>query len=567
MVTKKTITPRVWVDKLCFNDGSEIELKKDDITVFVGPNNAGKSATLKEMAALLKSSIENVKVLKNISIAREGEYRDVLKFLERFTIKDLSRGDVLLKGNGYSVWENSIEPTWEENNISKGLGDISEAFVSVLSTENRLLAANPPKSIRLTTEPATHPIHHLYKNDEIESLVSKSFREAFGTDLIVHRAAGSEIPLYVGDKPDQKKGSDRVSKEYLEELEKRDALHTQGDGMRSFVGVLLNSVVSKHSTLFIDEPEAFLHPPQARLLGKMLAENASKNQQLFLATHSEDFLKGLLDADLPNLNIVRIQRNGSINNIRTLDSEDIESVWGDTLLRHSNVLAGLFHSRVVICESDADCRFYSALMSAQSVKESHQMDTLFIHCGGKHRMPTVVKALEKLGVPIKVAVDFDILSDVVPAKSIYENLGGKWIDVEADFKLVKYKIEEKKPELETEELKKEIEQIFKTVSSKTIPLGKISEINKSLKKASAWAHAKQTGSSFIPSGEPTLAFKRLNAAFEKKGLFVVPVGELESFDRRVGNHGPKWVNEVLQKDLSADTELGGARKFVNKLSK
>ena len=235
-------------------------------------------------------------------------------------------------------------------------------------------------------------------------------------------------------------------------------LHEQGDGMRSFVGVLLNAFISNHSVLFIDEPEAFLHPPQARLLGKMLAKDLPSARQLFLATHSGDFLKGLLDANIDKLKIIRIQREGSINRVSLLTSSDVNSIWGDSLLRHSNVLDGLFHSKVIICESDSDCRFFSAVLSSQfDNTDSVAPDILFIHCGGKHRIPTAIKALKRLNVPIKVVSDFDVLNDTNPLKEIFEDLGGVWADIENDWKLVKREIEQKRPEFLTDDIKKDIE--------------------------------------------------------------------------------------------------------------
>jgi hypothetical protein len=50
-----------------------------------------------------------------------------------------------------------------------------------------------------------------------------------------------------------------------------------------------------------------------------------------------------------------------------------------------------------------------------------------------------------------------------------------------------------------------------------------------------------------------------------KGLLILEVGELESFAKSVGNHGPKWVSEVLTKDLKNDQELETARQFVLQL--
>lgn len=387
-------------------------------------------------------------------------------------------------------------------------------------------------------------------------------------DLIVHRNAGKEVPLYVGTAPILEKGKDRLSESYQNELEKLDLLHEQGDGMRSFVGVLLNAFIGNRSLIFIDEPEAFLHPPQAKLLGKMLAKDLPSDTQLFLATHSLDFLKGLLEGNSKNLKIIRIQRDGNINCVNTLNNREIELIWSDSLLRHSNVLDGLFHNNVIICESDSDSRFYSAVLSALNEKKGEPYsDILFIQCGGKHRIPTVIKALNKLNVPVNSICDFDILNDKNPLKDIYEESSGKWGDIEKDWKIVKQAIDSKRPELETEELKEKINKVFDSVSEKVIPKVKISEIGKLLSKATAWAHAKQVGKGFIPSGQASQSYENLIQKLHSKNIFVVEVGELESFVKSVGNHGPKWVNEVLKKDLMQDTEIETARNFMENIKK
>ena len=45
--------PTLAFETITFSDGSTITFEDDDIVVFVGPNNAGKSATLREMEALV----------------------------------------------------------------------------------------------------------------------------------------------------------------------------------------------------------------------------------------------------------------------------------------------------------------------------------------------------------------------------------------------------------------------------------------------------------------------------------------------------------------------------------
>ena len=553
---------RIWISEITFSDDTTLQFEKDDIVVFVGPNNAGKSASLKESASLIKAKNKKGKVLKDLNIKKEGDEIELFQLLDTSTTKNYDNpSQILYQGFGFNIWESSVKSIFAE--YTNGVGDLASLFVNILTTEQRLLAANPPQNIKLTTQAIQHPIHYLQKDDALEQRFSDYFRQAFGTDLIVHRNAGSEVPLYIGEKPIPKTGEDRVSSTYLRELEKLDLLHEQGDGMRSFVGVLLNAFISTHSILFIDEPEAFLHPPQARLLGKMLAKDLPSERQLFLATHSEDFLKGLLDANINKLKIIRIQRDGKINRVSSLTSSDIDSIWNDSLLRHSNILNGLFHSKVVICESDSDCRFFSAVLSAQFDNSgSIAPDILFIHCGGKHRIPTAIKALKKLNVPIKVVSDFDVLNDTNPLKEIFEDLGGVWTDIENDWKIVKREIEQKRPEFLTADIKKEIENTFTTTTERIFPKEKINEIQRALKKASAWSEAKEVGKSYIPSGNATQAFERIQIKLKEKGFLVLEVGELESFVKSVGNHGPKWVSEVLTKDLTTDLELEPARQFV-----
>ena len=556
---------KVWLSEIEFSDNSKVLINENDIVVIVGPNNAGKSATLKEAAKMLRQKNEKGKVVFDVTINKSGNKEELVEYVNEFSTKAFQGGaEPQLLGYKFNINQANLKNYWQ--NTDKGISELSNIFANTLSTEKRLSAANPPQSIKLTTNAAQHPIHFLQKNDTLELQFSEYFKQAFGTDLIVHRNAGNEVPLYIGKKPKPKVGEDRVSEGYLRELEKLDLLHLQGDGMRSFVGVLLNAFISNHSILFIDEPEAFLHPPQARLLGKMLAKDLPSERQLFLATHSEDFLKGLLDSNAQNLKIIRIQRKNSINEVSVLNNSDINEIWSDSLLRHSNILSGLFHSKVVICESDSDCRFFSAILSSlYDDLGTIAPDILFIHCGGKHRVPTVIKALKKLNVPMSIVTDFDVLNNINPIKTIYENLGGNWNDVEKDWNLVKTEIERKRPEFLTEDLKDEIKGVFDSTSDRIFPKEKISEINRALKKASPWTEAKQVGKAYIPSGNATQAFERIQIKFKEKGFYILEVGELECFDKSIGNHGPKWVNEVLSKNLKTDLELESARQFVQEI--
>jgi hypothetical protein len=349
-------------------------------------------------------------------------------------------------------------------------------------------------------------------------------------------------------------------------------LEAEGDGMRAFVGVLLYSTVVDYSVVLIDEPEAFLHPPQARLLARMLVQKKKHDSQLFIATHSTDVLRGLLDASRGEVRVVRLRRRGEINDInvtRQLDTEGVRKLWADPLLRYSNVLDGLFHEKVVVCEGDADCRFYEAIAVTVAEKEgAPPPDAMFVHCGGKQRMATVVKALRAVGVPVAAVADFDLLNNERPLRDLVEVLGGEWSAVESDWRRTKSAVDGKKPGFGAAELIKEIRAVLESVSEQEqeFPREAREQIQKLLRSSTPWSTAKEQGKSFVPRDEPTQACNRLLERFSSLGLFVVEIGKLEGFVRSIGREGPRWVNKVLEsKDLANDPELRPAREFVAKI--
>ncbi len=563
----KRLKAGVYVKDIEFSSGELVSIDEDAIVVIVGPNNSGKSATLKAINEYVRNGKSNSPVIKNVEIVSSGDKDSWVEYFKSEALQNFDGNQQsTFSGLGYSFLEQNIDHYKNGLSEGRGVGDLSQAFCNFLGTEQRLSATNPPQNINMTKHAPQHPIHHLQRDDKIEEKFSKIFNKAFGKDLIVHRNAGDSVPLHVGDKPELLDGEDRVSIDYLKRLEKLPYLHEQGDGMKSFVGVMLNTMISNKSITLIDEPEAFLHPPQARLLGQMLAKNEKRSGQLIISTHSGDFLRGVVDSSPKNLQIIRIMRDGDTNQISRLSKDELSEIWKDPLLRHSNILDGLFHEKVVVCESDSDCRFFSAISQVNYEKNDKTYpDVLLTHCGGKHRIPTVVKALKNLGVPVSVVADFDVLNSNHPLRDIIESMNGEWSKVEKDWKIIKQGVESKKPELTSDDVKIEIGEILDKITDKSFPSSSKKKIEAILKRSSAWSHAKSTGKYYIPSGDGSQAFDNLIKYVNSLGLFIVEVGELECFVKSVGNHGPKWVAEVLTRDINNDPEFEVAKSFVARI--
>ena len=81
------------------------------------------------------------------------------------------------------------------------------------------------------------------------------------------------------------------SRDYYNWINYLPALEIQGDGMRSFTGALLSLLVHPRNIVLMDEPEAFLHPPQAKRLAETIADETDSNSQLFLSTHDMEIVK------------------------------------------------------------------------------------------------------------------------------------------------------------------------------------------------------------------------------------------------------------------------------------
>lgn len=568
------MTVGVWINQIWFSGGEKINLNRDDIVVFVGPNNAGKTEVLRGLFNKLKdadlSNTYNRRVHRiEISSSWDKDERAPLhQWLEQVLY---TQGDSPehYSGMGFYIHADEVSKRGSPAYFKEhGLGDLANVFAHFLDTQQRLELTRLQNSIDPFLGNPSHPIHYLQLDEQIEAAVSSDFKDVFGKNLIVGRCFGPNLPIFIGDMPKYITSTDRASSAYRSGLLQLDPLHYQGDGVRGLVSILLMNYVPTSSVLFIDEPECFLHPHQARRLGKLLVERRRAGRQIFISTHSGDFLRGMLDAGTENkIRVIRLTREGRHDGaVNEIDTSVMSTVWNDPLLRYSNILDGMFHKAVILCEADGDCRFFHALTDAIcDVDQIHFPDVMFVHCGGKDRIPVVVNALRAIGVPVRVVPDFDFLKDAVLVRKVFEGLGGQWETIKNDLSAVTKDIEGRYVPARSEEIISKIRGIIDRVVDDAFPRFAKKEIVAVLNALSSWNIAKDVGASILPSGDVRSKYKRLCVELEAVGIFLIDVGTLEKFVPSVGGHGPKWVAAALSKDLHSDPELEVARNFVRAL--
>lgn len=552
-----------YISKIHFNDGTDVDIQQNDIVIFVGPNNAGKSQSLKDIYTLA-SEKQQTTVVTDITIKKSST-----------NIKDLLDSIASKEFQGSSTLYNVLGHTFYYNKGTDNLF-LSEPyfkfflnlFVANLDTAARLTICNPPDSITRKS-PKYHPIHYAAFDSKYRKWLSNNFKKAFGVEITPNILNGATIPLCMGPPVilnDEYDDEQSRQEDFASKLETYKQVQNQGDGIKSFTGILLYLMLDYFCTYLIDEPESFLHPPQARIMGQIIGHTLSDQQQCFISTHSEEIIKGLLEACPERIKIIRITRNNDTNFFSVLNNEKFKDVWSDPLLKYSNIMSSLFHKSVVLCESDSDCKMYSIIESHLKQSSEKYSETLFIHCGGKHRMAKIASALRSLKIDIKLIADIDVLNDQTVFKSIVESFGIDWTIIQSNYKKIVENLHSPKEKINRIDAKLKINQILDNSQTQNLSTKEIKDIRNIISNISKWDSIKLGGINSIPAGDATAGFKQLNNILQENGIYIVPVGELECFIKDIGGHGPEWTNKVLETYPSIDNQVyDQIKEFIAKL--
>lgn len=541
-----------FISQIQFNNGQGLDISKNDIIVFVGPNNAGKSQALKDIYTLSEKKVPSV-VISDIKITKSSTpISSVLSVVS----KGNNHGNFI----SYNVFNHSMS-LWDYTDAqfpTTPFFDVyRDLFVINLNTSARLTICSAPQNIR-RDENKSHPIHYAAFDGKYRKWLSDNFKKAFGVEITPNIQYGAAIPLCIG-KPVILEGDyeDEITRqeEAAKILDTYDQVQNQGDGIKSFTGILLYLMLDYYRIYLIDEPESFLHPPQARIMGQIIGKTLSAHQQAFISTHSEEIIKGLLDSCPERIKIVRITRDGKTNHFSILNNAEFNKVWSDPLLKYSNIMASLFHKSVVLCESDSDCKMYSIIESHIKQKQQKYSETLFIHCGGKHRMSKIIQALRSLNVAVTTIVDIDILNDEAIFKGIVEAYGIYYNSIKPNYNKIVSNLRSPKENVDRITARSIINQVLDGANSKYLSSAEIEAVREAVSTISKWKELKSSGIYALKQGDSASSFRKIDKLLKEYGVYIVPVGELECFIKEVGGHGPEWVNKVLVEYTNLDDEV------------
>ena len=552
MTESKIFKPRVTLSSITFSSGNKIELDDNEKIILVGPNNSGKSQSLREIVTICQSGNASQSiVIKALKLKKHGTSKDLRLYLEK---------NAELIQNQFRISDYVIhEPHVQHWDMSPYLiNGLHVGSIKNIAANERLSICNQQNSIS-PGQQKSKPQHLMYDDEDLMEKVSLLFKKAFSKDLMFDFRGGSKLPIHVGSIPKVEGVVDRVGNDYVLKVRENPLLDLQGDGIRSYAGILFETVVSERDMTLIDEPEAFLHPPQMRRLGETLSSEVKG--QLIVATHSSDILRGFLEGTKGNVRILRIRREGDANFVHEASPQTIKELWEKPELRYSNALEGIFHEQTIICEDDSDCRLINSIADHLNVNNENSFkDTAYVPTGGKHGIPKVASVLKKIGVPIRAIFDIDFLSERDLVKKTVEAFEGDWVEIETLWNRVDSDVRGGIKPQSAEVIKTEMISLLQNAEGKDLPKKEIMEL---MKRGKAWNEIKKYGEIAIPKGQCQNDYKILKDKLEKIGIFVVPVGEIENFCPEIGLHGPKFVTKLLTEVPLDDPSLEQLRQFVS----
>ncbi|CAM5562490.1 AAA family ATPase [Streptomyces griseorubiginosus] len=534
--------------------GDTVTLPAAGVTAIVGPNNSGKSTFIREMSTHIRYGQANAgnhgtsHVVESVPLEWSGTREDIEARILQSAKRVNTGGQGHFVRPGAQVHVNSIDWRFSDSAISNGLQEMYDLLVFFGDAWQRINGASSVEMRDIFDDPAVSPLHVLQDRGDLFSELCNISMEVFGQTLTLDRLS-RQVNLRVGEPGIPAPAVDNIDPGYRDALSKLPMLMEQGDGMKSLIGLLVSLVTSAYPIVFIDEPEAFLHPPQAIALGRILGEQARvKNTQIVLATHDRNLLSGLLQSEV-DVSIVRLERRGDDGTrAHQLNVGDLREIWNDPVLRYSNVLDGLFHKAVVLAEAERDCTFYASALEYYEPKDSLSIlpgDVLFVPSGGKDGFPRLVKVLRSVSVPVVVSPDLDILNDRGKVRILVESMGKDWSEFQQDYDRATAEFRQPREVVTVGNVLAALNGVFTSRQGETFTAGVRQEFMAQLRsRGNPWSALKEFGELAF-RGDPVAA-QRLLGNLEEAGIVPVRVGELERFAPNLGvAKGAAWLPAAI----------------------
>lgn len=571
-------------------------IKTDGLVLIVGPNSSGKTQLLKDIHASLLGQPRKLVVAEEVKIRKPASIETLVESLEKegYIRRQLNdRGVEMLKVRTVPFGGSSpgIQPEIELQTAKSWFNSINDAksdqnsqsfyslFGSMLSTAmflaNRLTATNQTGNYDYEKAPPTNDLQALYFDSAAREELTQAVRDTFGRGIWVDPTRGNILCFRLTDTPELPSAEDRLRPD---QVTKYRVIDEEGDGLRSFVAICMSLALSRRPICLIDEPETCLHPPQAYALGRIIGRQATSHPSTTLvATHSSHVLRGVIQ-QTRDVQIVRLTRVAGQFRSHLVDSSLLRKATEKPLVRTEAIFDGLFAYGVVLVESDGDRAVYQAVW--ETLAQEIQLDLLFVPVNGKGAMADIAAFFKTLHIPVAVIPDLDLIRDDGVIPRILTALSASEVvvsTIQEECRLVADAIRSVPPIITPLEVNNEIHRIHEIPkvwldNDDELVMRQLRGLSNRIDRM---RRLKAGGIAAYESEHPAIS-AQLEAVREKMwkaGVFIVPVGELESWlpgdfmrDGPSRERKQEWADEASNRIRQKPEAAGSIRQFVKNVA-
>ena len=506
-------------------------LRPARVTIFIGPNNGGKSRALSEIQyAVAPNGNISFKVFDAIDVSDIGdkEFADKLSRIEVPKIVSDNPDPGIVVVSGRYGGRQSFSKSYLAGGLKAG-GDLGARqyaaqnflryfFINLNGTDRLGLAlAKPAEPVGSA---ATSTISALLSNDEARGILSDLIVKAFGQYLVIDPTQMTQLRYMLSRVVPPANIERHLTDEAVAFFKNAEPLEEASDGTKAFVGIAAEIIAGDPDIVVVDEPEAFLHPSLAFLLGRYIAGQVRSDKQLYVATHSSAFLLGSVLSGAP-VDVVRLTHRGGDATARHLSAERLREMMTDPLFRSAGAVSALFYESAVITEGDSDRAFYDEVNNRlQTYGDNGLAHNIFLNAHNKQTAVNLVVPLRQVGIPAAMILDLDWLKEDGQVWDRYFSALGAPVGLKGGFANTRRYIRDK--------------------------------------LAEADANYKTKGGLAVLSESDRLVADDFLDSMEQYGLFTVRSGELESWlaGANVERTKNKWLASVFAY-MGSDPDLPG----------
>ncbi len=534
-------------------------------TVVVGPNSSGKTQLLRDIQAAAIGQARRLVVATKISFADLGELDEFVEsavnagYLERLVggntgdsaryrrrHHQLGTNDGAGQENPHSELKRIHEmsrraastPHADELPSNPLLAFLSGAFCASLFLENRLTLLQDTNTFDYEESPASNLLQSLFLSRQAQEVLESELIAAFDRTVWIDYTRGNKLILRAADAEDAPAGDLR---RFAEEMRRHRPLSAEGDGLRSYAAVCITLLLSKQPLCLVDEPELCLHPPQAYALGRFIGAHAQEQPRgLIVATHSAHVLRGIIDSR-GSPTILRMTRSRAHTfSPRTIDRGELDAAVRNPRARAESVLDGLFTECAVFCEAEGDRVVYEAAYTMLPVRSQgaatgtgrETRDLRFVPVSGLSANTALLKMYRALGIPAASVVDTDLLTNKKELRAIASACGADDDELRSVDKLsgeIILALQTSPPAISVNEFKSQLSALAEREYDWATGDDEDAKRRLSTLKSSL-ARTRNIKQGLGVLAEPLQRETRaMLGRLEQLGLFIVPVGTLESW--------------------------------------